>query len=394
MVTELKIAAIGGNQSIADELLTAIHLVLGPTISCQAIVQNQLRNPDIADLFVCLPTRINELATIVPRERIVGLELMPSPSFFVKIAQIPANETVYIFENNRRGAQTLADNCSSQGIAHINFDFIAYEEMAHPEVITRIESAKYIAGSETMFQVHGDLHNKYSRNLNKQTKIVGAHRIPTLHSGTDLMQWITLFHHKKLANEVAELTQSLSCQLQQITATTNSVSASIEANSSTLDKLNATMVQETSRLEQVIDISQKLSQAAQNISSIAETIKHISGQTNLLALNATIEAARVGTQGRGFAVVAKEVGKLAEESRTSIDIIRTAVGDVQTTTQQITPALLALSSEITNNQQQFSKVFIASNEHNTTLSHIFQALQQINTIGDELTKATNKLITG
>lgn len=58
------------------------------------------------------------------------------------------------------------------------------------------------------------------------------------------------------------------------------------------------------------DSANKINEAIQIITSIAE-------ETNLLSLNASIEAARAGEQGKGFAVVANQIQKLAEQSNES-----------------------------------------------------------------------------
>lgn len=75
----------------------------------------------------------------------------------------------------------------------------------------------------------------------------------------------------------------------------------------------------------------KQGKVVEDIKIMANIIADISEQTNLLALNAAIEAARAGEQGKGFAVVAEEVKKLAEQSKDTVDKIKSVISQVQGT---------------------------------------------------------------
>ena len=84
------------------------------------------------------------------------------------------------------------------------------------------------------------------------------------------------------------------------------------------------------------EITQRLSDAVQEIGVTLKLISDISNSINLLALNASIEAARAGEAGRGFAVVASEVGNLAKSTQESLKVVQSVIERIQQNVRDIT----------------------------------------------------------
>lgn len=189
-----------------------------------------------------------------------------------------------------------------------------------------------------------------------------------------------------------EITENLTCRIQEITSISDTLSASLEADMASLSNLQESINRELEILHGVVTVSRELTEAAKNISEVAHSIKRISGQTNLLALNATIEAARVGEKGRGFAVVAQEVGKLAEESKYSVNSIHNTVSAIQSGLNQMVPQLSNLQSQTIKNQQAHQLVVYDLSKDKNSLAKIFLSLQDINSISDNLLISTRQLV--
>ncbi|MGB4660626.1 MAG: methyl-accepting chemotaxis protein [Mobilitalea sp.] len=107
----------------------------------------------------------------------------------------------------------------------------------------------------------------------------------------------------------------------------------------------------------VVNSMEKLHEKTKEVHDIANIIFSISRQTNLLALNASIESARAGEAGKGFAVVANEIGKLAEQTRTSTENITKIIDELN---QNAAEASENVRESIVSTEHQGSFISTAS----------------------------------
>ena len=126
-------------------------------------------------------------------------------------------------------------------------------------------------------------------------------------------------------------------------------------------------------IENTLEATHVLEEQSNRMDEIFDIILQISIQTNLLSLNASIEASRAGIQGRGFAVVAKEIRKLADSTRVSLN-------DVATITQDFKERVLSVKGLMTENAEKV-------NHGNEILSN---TVQNITDMIVDLKKSVNK----
>lgn len=127
------------------------------------------------------------------------------------------------------------------------------------------------------------------------------------------------------------------------------------------------------------EITQKLSEAVQEIGVTLKLISDISSSTNLLALNASIEAARAGEAGKGFAVVATEVGNLANSTQESLKVVETVIERVLQNVREITVQVEENSTKLNQQNEYFANVF-KSMQDMTELLNI--SVSAIGTMGE------------
>jgi methyl-accepting chemotaxis protein len=101
-----------------------------------------------------------------------------------------------------------------------------------------------------------------------------------------------------------------------------------QTSSKSLVSLQDSSSDMTAKIEEIARIISATQNAVANINERVEGISGIAAQTNLLSLNASIEAARAGEAGKGFAVVAEEIRKLADDSDSMAQDIRTEMDEL------------------------------------------------------------------
>ncbi len=195
---------------------------------------------------------------------------------------------------------------------------------------------------EIISEIHSgsELLGEHSSQIGKTAEIVST--VSTkLHDGIEAIKEDTQIVHS-VTDDVAERLRQAT-EGADITSTTTKKSAQQMLNT----------VKEFQRfqsdMENTADVTRRLSIAADQVTSITDTIRDISSQTNLLALNAAIEAARAGDQGRGFAVVADEVRQLAKRTEDATAEISTLVEEISASVSTTVDALETSVSDAKDN---------------------------------------------
>ncbi len=237
---------------------------------------------------------------------------------------------------------------------------------------------------EIISEIHSgsELLSKHSSQIGKTAEIVSTVSIK-LHDGIEAIKGDTQIVHS-VTDDVAE-------RLRQATEGADITSAA--AKKSAQQMLNTVKKFQCfqSDMENTADVTRKLSIAADQVTSITDTIRDISSQTNLLALNAAIEAARAGDQGRGFAVVADEVRQLAKRTEdataeistlveeisasvsTTVDALETSVSDAKDNINKLT----GLADEATNSSERVQDMRTYMTEVEELMSSQTQAVEGI-----------------
>ncbi|MBS7349928.1 MAG: MCP four helix bundle domain-containing protein [Comamonas sp.] len=159
--------------------------------------------------------------------------------------------------------------------------------------------------------------------------------------------------------QAAHLEQT-STSMEQMTGIVHHTASSARQASSLATSASQAAHKGGEAVEQVQRTMQAMTSSSQKMADIIGVIDSIAFQTNILALNAAVEAARAGEQGRGFAVVASEVRALAQRSADAAheikDLIDASVSKVNEGEQLVGNASQTMTDIVTQAQRVASLI--------------------------------------
>jgi len=206
---KIKIAAIGSNLIIANEICTVIRNIVGDAYALQPIIAKTIKSSEKFDLYVCAVTQGEAMATIIPNDKLVVLDLRPSASFFIDISHIPAPANIYIFNSNLRYALLLKEMCEKLHIRNLNFIPLAYEDMDLEAVRTCLGKAKYIVGVADLVGQNALLSTLYKSYISEDVTIIGCNRVATIDTACLFLNKLQIILNLKMGQKIAVLAGKL-----------------------------------------------------------------------------------------------------------------------------------------------------------------------------------------
>ncbi len=143
--------------------------------------------------------------------------------------------------------------------------------------------------------------------------------------------------------------------------------------------------------------AETLGSRSREIYQVLDLITDIAQETHILSLNAAIEASTAGEHGERFSVVAREVRRLAERSRESVESVRTllheftvAINAVVISTEEgskktdvvadqahaTAAAIEQLSAALGNTAQAAQEISLATQEQQTASQEVLQTIKE------------------
>lgn len=205
---------------------------------------------------------------------------------------------------------------------------------------------------------------KFATDITKKVNLLGD----VNKSIAEIQQAVaTVAHQAESASSAASQTSD---NVRAVATGADQLNVSISEIAHNMSRSRAEADNAYGKAEDANHITQRLSQAAENMNGIVDLIRDITTKVNLLSLNATIEAARAGEAGKGFAVVASEVKNLASQAAQATDQISSEIEGMQNISAGVVGSLAEIRKSIDTVRNYVGGVATAVEEQSAVAQHM------------------------
>lgn len=193
---------------------------------------------------------------------------------------------------------------------------------------------------------------------------------------------------KQNLSELEKSNTDMANKIGQVNSMSNDLLNTATVNEKSLNELMNISDRVEKSTKETLSVVNQLQQEVGEVGQTLDIINSIASSTSLLALNASIEAARAGEAGKGFAVVAQEVGKLATNTKESLDNVNSII-------MRVTEGTLNAASFMNLNaermQEQNKKVIETIDGVRSMFELLKQSVEVISSVS-QLQNQQNKVI--